>query len=154
MIVNYRMNAGYIPGDHWVHGPHGGGRNIGEACHIYDLFNALTGSQPVDVQAMTIVPASGRVSESKADIDESGTSPVGGCGSTAATCVCVFEASGLEVGLGDGSGGGEDTDEVVVSAGGGGGGMTSLAAGGVADAVDRCEESPVCPDCFDRRCRT
>ena len=41
----------------------------------------------------------------------------------------------MEVGLGDGSGGGEDTDEVVVSAGGGGGGMTSLAAGGVADAV-------------------
>jgi predicted dehydrogenase/threonine dehydrogenase-like Zn-dependent dehydrogenase len=58
MIVNYRMNAGYIPGDHWVHGPHGGGRNIGEACHIYDLFNALTGSQPVDVHAYTIVPAS------------------------------------------------------------------------------------------------
>lgn len=23
MIVNYRMNAGYIPSDHWVHGPHG-----------------------------------------------------------------------------------------------------------------------------------
>jgi predicted dehydrogenase len=41
-----------------VHGPHGGGRNIGEACHIYDLFNALTGSQPVDVHACTIVPAS------------------------------------------------------------------------------------------------
>ncbi|MDI1264398.1 MAG: bi-domain-containing oxidoreductase [bacterium] len=59
MIVNYRMNAGYIPSDHWVHGPHGGGRNIGEACHIYDLFGALTGSQPVDVQATTIVPASG-----------------------------------------------------------------------------------------------
>jgi predicted dehydrogenase/threonine dehydrogenase-like Zn-dependent dehydrogenase len=58
VIVNYRMNAGYIPGDHWVHGPHGGGRNIGEACHIYDLFNALTGSQPVDVHACTIVPAS------------------------------------------------------------------------------------------------
>lgn len=59
MIVNYRMNAGYIPSDHWVHGIHGGGRNIGEACHIYDLFNALTGSQPVDVHACTIVPASG-----------------------------------------------------------------------------------------------
>jgi predicted dehydrogenase/threonine dehydrogenase-like Zn-dependent dehydrogenase len=58
MIVNYRMNAGYIPSDHWVHGPHGGGRNIGEACHIYDLFNAFTGSRPVDVQACTIVPAS------------------------------------------------------------------------------------------------
>lgn len=59
MIVNYRMNAGYIPSDHWVHGPHGGGRNIGEGCHIYDLFNALTGSQPVDVHACTIVPESG-----------------------------------------------------------------------------------------------
>jgi predicted dehydrogenase/threonine dehydrogenase-like Zn-dependent dehydrogenase len=58
LIVNYRMNAGYIPSDHWVHGPHGGGRNIGEACHIYDLFNALTRSQPVDVHARTIVPAS------------------------------------------------------------------------------------------------
>jgi len=58
MIVNYRMNAGYIPSDHWVHGPHGGGRNIGEACHIYDLFNALTGSRPVDVHACTVVPAS------------------------------------------------------------------------------------------------
>lgn len=59
MIVNYRMNAGYIPSDHWVHGPHGGGRNIGEGCHIYDLFNALTGSQPVDVYACTIIPQSG-----------------------------------------------------------------------------------------------
>ncbi|MET4040510.1 putative dehydrogenase/threonine dehydrogenase-like Zn-dependent dehydrogenase [Bradyrhizobium sp. RT6a] len=59
LIVNYRMNAGYIPPDHWVHGPHGGGRNIGEACHIYDLFNALTGSQPVEVQARSIVPGSG-----------------------------------------------------------------------------------------------
>ncbi|MEE9926775.1 bi-domain-containing oxidoreductase [Microvirgula aerodenitrificans] len=42
MIVNYRMNAGYIPLDHWVHTTEGGGRNIGEACHIYDLFNYLT----------------------------------------------------------------------------------------------------------------
>lgn len=58
MIVSYRMNAGYIPSDHWVHGPHGGGRNIGEACHIYDLFNALTGARPVEVQASAIVPAS------------------------------------------------------------------------------------------------
>ena len=32
------MNAGYIPMDHWVHGDEGGGRNLGEACHIYDLF--------------------------------------------------------------------------------------------------------------------
>jgi predicted dehydrogenase/threonine dehydrogenase-like Zn-dependent dehydrogenase len=54
IIVNYRMNAGYIPSDHWVHGPQGGGRNIGEACHIYDLFNYLTGSEPVEVHAAAI----------------------------------------------------------------------------------------------------
>ena len=55
MIVNYRMNAGYIPADHWVHGPEGGGRNIGEACHIYDLFNCLTGAQLDAVQASAVV---------------------------------------------------------------------------------------------------
>jgi predicted dehydrogenase len=58
MIVNYRMNAGFIANDHWVHGPQGGGRNIGEACHIYDLFNALTGSTYEKVQATSIVPNS------------------------------------------------------------------------------------------------
>jgi predicted dehydrogenase/threonine dehydrogenase-like Zn-dependent dehydrogenase len=59
MIVNYRMNAGFIPNDHWVHGPQGGGRNIGEACHIYDFFNALTGSTYEKVEAASIVPNSG-----------------------------------------------------------------------------------------------
>jgi predicted dehydrogenase/threonine dehydrogenase-like Zn-dependent dehydrogenase len=58
MMVNYRMNAGFIPADHWVHGPQGGGRNIGEACHIYDLFGALTGSAYEKVDATAIVPAS------------------------------------------------------------------------------------------------
>lgn len=45
MMITYRMNAGYIPLDHWVHTAEGGGRNIGEACHIYDLFTFLTGSR-------------------------------------------------------------------------------------------------------------
>ena len=58
LIVNYRMNAGYIPPDHWVHGEEGGGRNVGEACHIYDLFNFLTGAEPNDVQAVSIIPKS------------------------------------------------------------------------------------------------
>ncbi len=45
LVIDYRMNAGYIPLDHWVHGPHeGGGRNIGEACHVHDVFDALTGA--------------------------------------------------------------------------------------------------------------
>jgi predicted dehydrogenase/threonine dehydrogenase-like Zn-dependent dehydrogenase len=59
IMVSYRMNAGYIPLDHWVHGPQGGGRNIGEACHIYDLFTALTGSEVDTVHAMSSRPASG-----------------------------------------------------------------------------------------------
>lgn len=59
IIANYRMNAGYIPLDHWVHGPEGGGRNIGEACHIYDLFNSLIGTPHVEaVNAYSITPSS------------------------------------------------------------------------------------------------
>jgi prepilin-type processing-associated H-X9-DG protein len=58
VIVNYRMNAGYIALDHWVHGEDGGGRNLGEACHIYDLFNFLTGAESLMIAAQAIVPAS------------------------------------------------------------------------------------------------
>jgi predicted dehydrogenase len=56
LIVNYRMNAGFIPKDNWVHSAEGGGRNIGEACHIYDLFNCLTGSEVESVSAASITP--------------------------------------------------------------------------------------------------
>lgn len=57
MILNYRMNAGYIPLDHWVHGAEGGGRNLGEACHIYDLFTFLIGSPVLSVTAKSIKPS-------------------------------------------------------------------------------------------------
>lgn len=57
VIVNYRMNAGFIPRSHWVHGEEGGGRNIGEACHIYDLFNLFCdGAGVVDVHARSVAP--------------------------------------------------------------------------------------------------
>jgi predicted dehydrogenase/threonine dehydrogenase-like Zn-dependent dehydrogenase len=59
MIINYRMNAGHIPLDHWVHTEEGGGRNIGEACHIYDLFTFLTDSQVANVEARSITPKTG-----------------------------------------------------------------------------------------------
>jgi predicted dehydrogenase/threonine dehydrogenase-like Zn-dependent dehydrogenase len=55
-IINYRMNAGYIPHDHWVHGAEGGGRNLGEACHIYDLFTFLADSEVVAISAHSIKP--------------------------------------------------------------------------------------------------
>jgi predicted dehydrogenase len=58
LIINYRMNAGYIPRENWVQGEEGGGRNIGEACHIYDLFNFFTNSEPYSISADSITPVS------------------------------------------------------------------------------------------------
>jgi predicted dehydrogenase len=57
MIIDYRMNAGFISKDHWVQGEEGGGRNIGEACHIYDLFNYFTDSEVESISAHSIDPA-------------------------------------------------------------------------------------------------
>ena len=59
MVISYRMNAGYIPPDHWVQTSEGGGRNLGEACHIYDLFTFLTEARQTGVQAEAIRPKSG-----------------------------------------------------------------------------------------------
>jgi predicted dehydrogenase/threonine dehydrogenase-like Zn-dependent dehydrogenase len=56
LVVDYRVNAGYLPLDHWVHGPEGGGRNIGEACHMYDVFASLAGAPVVSVSATAIDP--------------------------------------------------------------------------------------------------
>jgi predicted dehydrogenase len=57
-IVSYRMNAGYLPHEHWVHGPEGGGRNLGEACHIYDLLTYLLG-RVNSISARPIAPRGG-----------------------------------------------------------------------------------------------
>ena len=46
-IVHYRVNAGPLPQDHWLHDPEeGGGRIIGEACHFIDLLQFLVGAAP------------------------------------------------------------------------------------------------------------
>ncbi len=58
-IINYRMNAGYIPLDNWVHGIEGGGRNIGEACHIYDLFTFFANEEVINISAKSIIPQTG-----------------------------------------------------------------------------------------------
>jgi predicted dehydrogenase/threonine dehydrogenase-like Zn-dependent dehydrogenase len=58
MLIDYRMNAGHIPSSHWVHGAEGGGRNVGEACHIYDVFQFLTGSIWTGVSVSCINPNS------------------------------------------------------------------------------------------------
>ena len=46
-MINYRVNAGFIPKEHWVHDlGQGGGRLLGEACHFIDLMIHLAGSAP------------------------------------------------------------------------------------------------------------
>ncbi|MFH1254713.1 MAG: bi-domain-containing oxidoreductase [bacterium] len=54
MLINYRMNAGFIPKDHWINSPANGGRIIGEACHIFELFCFLTDSEPVSISVESI----------------------------------------------------------------------------------------------------
>jgi predicted dehydrogenase/NADPH:quinone reductase-like Zn-dependent oxidoreductase len=56
VVIEYRLNAGYLPLDHWVHGRQGGGRNIGEACHMYDVFRFLAGAPVRSIQATAIDP--------------------------------------------------------------------------------------------------
>lgn len=52
LAINYRINAGAIPADHWIQDPEaGGGRMIGEVCHFIDLAQFITGSEPVEVFA-------------------------------------------------------------------------------------------------------
>jgi predicted dehydrogenase len=53
VVINYTVNAGFIAGDSWVHGSTGGGRNIGEACHIYDLFTFLVGGKLTRMSAIS-----------------------------------------------------------------------------------------------------
>jgi predicted dehydrogenase len=55
-VLNYVMNAGYIPPEHWVHSAEGGGRNVGEACHIYDLFSFFSGGRLASISAQGITP--------------------------------------------------------------------------------------------------
>jgi len=59
-LVLVRVNAGAIPGDHWVHSAEeGGGRILGEVCHFVDLARYLVGAAVVSVQADAAKPTSG-----------------------------------------------------------------------------------------------
>jgi predicted dehydrogenase/threonine dehydrogenase-like Zn-dependent dehydrogenase len=53
----YRVNAGWIDADHWVHDPvRGGGRIIGEVCHFIDLMQHLCRAKPIKVFATALIP--------------------------------------------------------------------------------------------------
>jgi polar amino acid transport system substrate-binding protein len=52
LVMLYRVNAGKIPPESWIHGPEGGGRIIGEVCHFVDTLTFLSGSLPVEAWAV------------------------------------------------------------------------------------------------------
>ena len=55
LSILYRVNAGRVPRDHWIQDPvQGGGRIIGEVCHLIDLMQYLTGAAPVSVFAVSV----------------------------------------------------------------------------------------------------
>jgi predicted dehydrogenase len=63
MHVHYRVNAGYIPLNHWTQDPAvGGGRIIGEGCHFIDFITFLVGAAPVSVTAHAL-PDNGKYRE-------------------------------------------------------------------------------------------
>src|SRR5690349_4551383 len=52
LAMHYRINAGYLPSDHWVNDrEQGGGRILGEVCHFVDLLMFLAASPIVEVEA-------------------------------------------------------------------------------------------------------
>jgi predicted dehydrogenase/threonine dehydrogenase-like Zn-dependent dehydrogenase len=62
LALNYRINAGYLPPDHWMNDPEqGGGRILGEVCHFIDLMACLASSSIAEVTA-TPLGASARYS--------------------------------------------------------------------------------------------
>ncbi|MGC8748905.1 MAG: bi-domain-containing oxidoreductase [Candidatus Kapaibacteriota bacterium] len=55
IAMHYRVNAGYIPNDHWIQHPEiGGGRIVGEVCHFVDTLMFLADSTPISVFAESL----------------------------------------------------------------------------------------------------
>jgi predicted dehydrogenase/NADPH:quinone reductase-like Zn-dependent oxidoreductase len=52
LVMLYRINAGDIAGDHWIQRHEGGGRIVGEVCHFVDALTYLSGSLPVEANAV------------------------------------------------------------------------------------------------------
>jgi predicted dehydrogenase len=58
LVAHYRVNAGYLPQNHWLHDPlQGGGRILGEACHFIDFLTFLVGEGPISVSGVALPDA-------------------------------------------------------------------------------------------------
>jgi predicted dehydrogenase/threonine dehydrogenase-like Zn-dependent dehydrogenase len=57
-VLAYRVNAGFLPMDHWTQDPEqGGGRLVGEACHFIDFATWFAGEVPTGVVARAMANA-------------------------------------------------------------------------------------------------
>ncbi len=54
MVMNIRVNAGFLPLDNWTQHKSGGGRIVGEMCHFVDWARAVIGSPIVTVSACAL----------------------------------------------------------------------------------------------------
>lgn len=53
LVINYRVNAGFLARDHWIQDAKlGGGRILGEACHFIDWMRYVVGAPIIAVNAM------------------------------------------------------------------------------------------------------
>lgn len=60
LVMHYRVNAGFIPLDHWTQDlEQGGGRILGEVCHFVDFLSFLCG-HPVASVSASLLPNAGR----------------------------------------------------------------------------------------------
>ncbi|MFM2207321.1 MAG: hypothetical protein RL213_1296 [Bacteroidota bacterium] len=61
VAIQYRVNAGAVPPEHWVHDPRiGGGRILGEVCHFIDQCMYLAGAPITHVSAAGFTVAGGK----------------------------------------------------------------------------------------------
>ena len=54
IFLNYTVNADKLLPNSWIYSREGGGRNIGEACHFYDLILFLINDKYTNIQASSI----------------------------------------------------------------------------------------------------
>ena len=67
LAIHYRINAGAIPANHWIHDPaEGGGRIVGEVCHFLDLVQFLADAVVEEVFAYALGGAQGAHGDSVA----------------------------------------------------------------------------------------
>jgi predicted dehydrogenase/threonine dehydrogenase-like Zn-dependent dehydrogenase len=89
LMASYQVNAGYKPPDSWVQDAEGGGRIVGEACHMFDFFNFLVGA---DVECIDVCAISAKTEHVSASDNFVSTLKY----SDGSVCTLLYTALGTE----------------------------------------------------------